>query len=51
MIFGKEICGEKDHEKENKQYAGVTGDMVPSADPVLGTEPAGGSRSHWRLWF
>ena len=31
--------------------AGVTGDMVPSADPVLGTKPAGGSRSHWRIWF
>ena len=29
--------------------AGVTGDMVPSADPVLGTKPAGGSRSHWRI--
>ena len=22
MIFGKEICGEKAHEKENKQYSG-----------------------------
>ena len=32
-------------------HAGVTGDMVPSADPVLGTKPAGGSRSHWRIWF
>ena len=22
MIFDKEICGEKDHEKENEKYAG-----------------------------
>ena len=22
MIFGKEICAEKDHEKENQQYPG-----------------------------
>ena len=37
--------------KTPQWQAGVTGDMVPSADPVLGTKPAGGSRSHWRIWF